>query len=1541
MRILSIFITFALFFEMFIPIQHQPASARRQENSNLANADPAALVLLPLDEGSGSFAGDVSGSGNHGTLVNGAAWSPETADGSPFSVNFDGVNDRIDLGTLDVNGTGLTLAAWFKADTFPGPSKDPRIISKAVGVDTNQHIFMLSTISSGSNVRLRARVRVGGSAATLIASSGNLSTSQWYHAALTYDGATLRLYLDGEQVGSMPLNGAVDRAPAVPVAVGNQPAGAGDRAFDGMLDDIRILQRAMSQEELAALLAGGEPPVAAPDAYSTPEDTPLVVNAAGGVLANDTDPEGAPLTAVLAAGPANGAVGLNPNGAFQYTPNLNFYGQDSFTYQAFNGSAYSSPAAVTITVTPVNDPPTAQDDQYAALPDSTLVVGAPGGVLANDTDPDGDPLTAVLVSAPAHGTLVFQPNGAFEYTPAPGYTGQDSFTYRASDGTFLSNLAVVTLSIGWVNTPPRIVTGQISFSKQIIGTGVDETHYVGAADLNGDGWLDVVATDYNNDSIYWYENTGAGGFVRRVLDANLDGAYPAHLADLDLDGDMDVLAGGYLADTFAWYENNGAGSFVRRNIDTAANGAHSIVNGDMDGDGDQDLLTTFQDAGITAWYENDGSMNFTRRIIDTSATGAKRAEFADVDGDGDMDVVTASFDVDEIAWLENDGSQSFTKRIISTTANGAYYVFPADVDGDGDVDVFTASQFDNTIAWYENQGSAGFRKRVIDSSAFGARTVIGADIDGDGDMDAVSASVDDDTIAWYENNGSGGFTFRPIDLAADGAYGVFAIDMDGDGDMDVLSASRDADAVAIHTQIRVHQASVELGGSLLIDTAALNTVDDTDGPEELTYTLLTAPNFGSLQMGGVAVPSGGTFTQQDINANRMAYVHHGAGSSVDFFTFSVQDGGEDGIRPATGSFSISVTGVQAALVELPLDEGSGTVAGDVSGLGNHGTLVNGATWSTETADGSPFSVSFDGINDRIDLGPLDVSGAGLTLAAWLKADTFPGPSKDPRIISKAFGLDANQHIFMLSTISSGSNVRLRARVRVGGSTTTLIASSGNLAVNQWYHAALTYDGISLRLYLDSVEVGSMPLSGAVDTAPNVSVSAGNQPAGAGDRAFDGLLDDIRILQRALSQEELAAILAGGEPPVANPDSYTTLEDTSLVVNAASGVLANDTDPEGAPLTAVLAAGPAHGALSLNPDGAFQYTPNPDFSGQDSFTYRASNGRASSSPAVVTITVDPVNDPPTAHDDQYSTAPETVLVVGAAGGVLANDSDPDGDPLTAVLVSGTANGALSFNPDGSFRYTPGAGFSGQDSFTYQASDGVLTSAAANVSISIGGVLDPDALVLLPLDEGSGMVAGDVSGAGNHGLLVNGATWSAQTGDGSPFSVNFDGVDDRIDLGPLAAGGTGLTLAAWFRADTFPGPSSDPRLISKATGVDTNQHVFMLSTVSAGSTIRLRARVRIGGNTTTLIATSGNLSPNQWYHAAMTYDGAALRLFLDGQLVGSMPLSGAVDAAPSVPVAVGNQPAGAGARGFDGLLDDIRILQRALTQAELAAIAAGNR
>jgi len=200
-----------------------------------------------------------------------------------------------------------------------------------------------------------------------------------------------------------------------------------------------------------------------------------------------------------------------------------------------------------------------------------------------------------------------------------------------------------------------------------------------------------------------------------------------------------------------------------------------------------------------------------------------------------------------------------------------------------------------------------------------------------------------------------------------------------------------------------------------------------------------------------------------------------------------------------------------------------------------------------------------------------------------------------------------------------------------------------------------------------------------------------------------------------------SVVPPNQPPVAAADSYAVNEGQTLNIGA-PGVLANDTDPNTNPLTAVLIGGVANGTLALQPNGSFSFTPPPGFSGATSFTYQADDGTVRSDTATVAITVNAVNEAPSAQPDSYTTAEDTGLSVGG-NGVLGNDTDPDGDPLTAELVRNVSNGTLQFDGNGSFAYTPPSNFSGTTSFTYRARDAAAQSAVVTVTIEVTAVNDP--------------------------------------------------------------------------------------------------------------------------------------------------------------------------------------------------------------------------
>jgi len=199
------------------------------------------------------------------------------------------------------------------------------------------------------------------------------------------------------------------------------------------------------------------------------------------------------------------------------------------------------------------------------------------------------------------------------------------------------------------------------------------------------------------------------------------------------------------------------------------------------------------------------------------------------------------------------------------------------------------------------------------------------------------------------------------------------------------------------------------------------------------------------------------------------------------------------------------------------------------------------------------------------------------------------------------------------------------------------------------------------------------------------------------------------------------IIGTNDAPVAAADSYFVDEDQVLTITA-PGVLVNDTDTENDPLTAVLVDGPSNGDLTLNADGSFSYTPDENYNGPDSFTYKANDGAGDGNTVTVSLTVNPVPDAPAATADGYATDEDTALIVPAPG-VLANDTDADGDPLTALLVSGPAHAdTFALNADGSFTYVPAANYNGPDSFTYKPNDGTADGATVTVDLTVSPVND---------------------------------------------------------------------------------------------------------------------------------------------------------------------------------------------------------------------------
>lgn len=274
-------------------------------------------------------------------------------------------------------------------------------------------------------------------------------------------------------------------------------------------------------------------PVAVGDSYSIAEDNTLAV-VSPGVMLNDNDVDGEVITPVLVQTTANGALTVNPDGSFSYTPNLNFFGNDNFTYRVSDGAATSGVVTVSLTITPVNDAPVAADD-IVVTPEDVAVNITP---LLNDTDVDHPVNTATItiVTAPLHGTVSVSP-GVVRFSPAPDYFGSDSFVYTITDPAgAVSNPGTVSITISPVNDAPVAVNDASSTAEDspvtiavlVNDTDVDDAVGLssvtlvslpqnGTAVANGSGGITYTpATDYFGSDSFTYTIRDASGAVSNI-----------------------------------------------------------------------------------------------------------------------------------------------------------------------------------------------------------------------------------------------------------------------------------------------------------------------------------------------------------------------------------------------------------------------------------------------------------------------------------------------------------------------------------------------------------------------------------------------------------------------------------------------------------------------------------------------------------------------------------------------------------------------------------------------------------------------------------------------------------------------------------------------------------------------------------------------------------------------------------------------------------------------------------------------------------------
>ncbi len=478
-----------------------------------------------------------------------------------------------------------------------------------------------------------------------------------------------------------------------------------------------------------------------------------------------------------------------------------------------------------------------------------------------------------------------------------------------------------------------------------VDAATNNTIFVSLGDVDGDGDLDLVTGDYNQvNRVYQGDGNGTFGSPSNV-DTPTNNTNSISLGDLDSDGDLDLATGNF-NQVNRIYLGNGNGTFASGNdVDTPTNATISLSLGDVDGDGDLDLLAGNYNQ-VNRFYLGIGNGAFASGSdVDTPANNTDAVSLGDLDGDNDLDLVTGNRSEVNRVYL-NSGNKDGTLTASATLDESSTINLTSTVD--------TAAEAVDLFDFTFTDGSGGdglaliVSKIVLNTSGTGAFSQVvwllnGPDASNVGGtysssantitFSGLSISVADGANETYKIRGYYSDTTGLVDGA------TFSLSLDGDTEVTATAGSsmsggnsavsNAAAAKVVAPPLPTSNRVVHLpeNSSVMLASNLLTFADASSTTGQIVYTVQAVPTAGKLIKSGSTLGAGGTFTQDDIDNNRISYAHGGSEFSNDHFLFTVI--GTPGLTTANTAFQIEVDPVNDApaldvLREVHVDEG-GTV----------------------------------------------------------------------------------------------------------------------------------------------------------------------------------------------------------------------------------------------------------------------------------------------------------------------------------------------------------------------------------------------------------------------------------------------------------------------------------------------------------------------------------------------------------------------------------------------------------------------------------------
>ena len=899
-----------------------------------------------------------------------------------------------------------------------------------------------------------------------------------------------------------------------------------------------------------------------------------------------------------------------------------------------------------------NIPPIADDLSITTNEDTASAVTLTG------SDGDGDPLTFRVTAAPAHGALSgTAPN--LTYTPAANFYGSDSFQYVANDGFVDSEPATVSITVQSVNDKPIATPQSVT---TLINVPISIT--LQGSDVDGDMLTFTVVTNpahgtlsgAGQNLLYTPASgfTGSDNFTFKVNDGELD-SDPAQVSiTVNPPGPVQIFWDDFETD-LGWTRNpNGT--------DTATTGM---------------------------WERADPQ--------DTNSSGPKQLGTT---VSGNYDLVTGPLAGSSAGSYDIDGGvTSIISPLITLPANSQltltlrYYL--AHGSNSSSADYLRITIIGNTSQQIfeelgaSNNDNAAWASLTSDISAFAGQTIkilIAAADNSSASL--VEAAVDDVLIQGVLLNNPPIADPQSVSLAEDTPLGITLTGSDPDGDpltFNIVQGPAHGTLSGTAPSV-VYQPAPDFNGSDSF-TFVVNDGQLTSNPATVSITVTPINDAPQAQSQTLTMDEDGT----------LAITLVATDAESDQLTYSIQS------NPGHGSLS----GTLPNLVYTPTANFNGS---------EHFTFIanDGTVNSTEAS----IDISITPINDppvafpsqiimaedlkyKFTLTATDVDGDVLEYIIQIPPEHGSLEGTAPSYIYRPFP-NYNGTDSLTFTTRDSQSESAPAVISISISPT----NDAPLA-ERTFTSTLVGQPVHFTLLAEDIDGDALGFD--VLVPPSHGTLSGLPPdltytPADGFSGTDSLTFEVHDAQYWTSQAEAIITVTDGNnlAPTAFAQSIDMNEDTD------QSIVLSGSDPDMNTLYYLLVSNPQHGTLSGEAPN-LSYKPELNYSGPDSFSFAVTDGVAQSSPEIVALNIAPVNDPPVANELMYisNSLPIEVNLTG---------SDPDGDPLTFMIVDGYGpeHGTLSGTPP-SLIYTPDFGFTGEDGFAYQTSDGTLNSGYAWVSI----------------------------------------------------------------------------------------------------------------------------------------------------------------------------------------------------------------------------------